>query len=281
MRKNQINGKLYFSLHKQGELYALSFFLCASRLFNHKTFTKKDFPKLMAGINRSDKTIYRLIDKCVNLGLISKDKDKYILRSNKDIQKEYGTKYCFSVHVPEDKIKVSLKEVYNFLQTIPMLSNINSQIIKVAKIKDMTYKKTCSQLNCNMPYKDIQAVKRWEKKGLSFSYSEVTTLSNKTGSKLSGVSKPTFIKLKQFIHRTGACCVNRRSMIHLENVSVAELFEMRDNFADFGIPSYAKYNFLHMYIYSDLASGFTIPNIKVRTTHLYSNYDTKKMVVAC
>jgi len=257
-----INGKLYNSCFEKGELRSLAFFVCLSDLFTHKVFTSNDIDLIADKLGKSKQTVYRLIDKCRKLGLISYDCAKYALMANYSIHTKFGGKYTFSCYVNRNVLDNGFIAVYNFLRTIPIISNIRNQVKRIKKKQDLTYKMAQSQKDTYLSYKDAKAVNNAKKQGFDFKFNPSTTLSILKGSEIANISKPTFCFLKRELVKSNICNIKRIYETVLENISFDKYIHIMSKgeaiFESMNIPCYAKYDNVKQAIYIDKASEFVL-----------------------
>lgn len=255
-----IQGKFLHAALNTGKHKEIALFLTCQMLFPHKKFDRSHL-KLISGVcKRNMPTIYELIRECVNWGIMKRVGDKkhtIELISNEEIQAKFGGKITASAYIHNKVIQSGLSATIVVLRTIPAISCIDSQEEGYKKSHNRISKSDARANNQLMTIKEHQQLVKAKLKG----YDKVTcdptpSLSNKKGSQICGVSKPTFIKYKYISEAMGVWCVNRRHLVLLETVSIDEWNFMRKDLEAYGLPAYARHNPFTQNVSRDLACEF-------------------------
>lgn len=241
MGKLYLNSKLYYKANREGWLQSLSYFCYLSSRYKNKRFNKTK-----TGLPKS--SLERHLKVLKEKELVTVQGNTVVIGSHKEIAKIYGGWEKLFLNVAAQK---DLKSIRNFLNSVPMISNLYFQQKKEKKKENFRIINT----RCN---KDVYVSKKDHKSLLNFIKknsldSSPIQLSIKRAKEVLSCSEKTAIKRKKLMEAQGIFTSKRNFEILFSNISKKDYYFCLNNDI---IPLYSKYNNLTNSIYLDKATTF-------------------------
>lgn len=264
-----LNRGLYNKAKEDRWLLDLSLFIWISYEYGHKFFTPDRIKEIAKKTKYSESSIRRKLDILAKNGLISKpnqeNNETYVVASNRKIWHKYGSHLEAHLYVSYSICKKGIHAIYDHLRLLPLISDLEKQLRKIAKNEHLISLKTRSQTaNKSITQKEVKRVQKAIDKGFDFNANCILTISNETIAEKLGVSVPTAIYLKKVLAKTKGYKVERRYKILLENVTYEEYSALRGGlWKDAGLPEYFLWDEKSKVIYCDTSSQFYLPKREV------------------
>lgn len=225
MKKLRVQGRFYFKAHQNGWLKSLSYFLYFTALFPHKRFKVAQLPK------HKQQTAYKHLKRLVREGVVTKDKDYYILASKSvlDVMFKNNIKGVSAIYMD---YTTNINEIHKFLLNIPLLSNFYAQ--KKARERKKHYCKLKQKVDLGypIPLKELKCLKRFLKKydndSTKTTPQPIYSSLEKT-MKLNNISKPTAVKCRRFLENKGICTFENTTIFFKKGSFEEYLFCQRYN----------------------------------------------------
>jgi len=254
----------------------ISFFYLVQMLFPNKRFSKAQIQKIAKACGYEPNEVYELIRECVKCGVMVRLNDnKHTIRliSNKELSIKFGGTEHTTCFVPLYILRRGLRATTIFVRNIPNLSCMDSQMKACEKKKNRLSK--LNDARDSKPQMVLGTVKNGElvytteehrlsrkfKPNGSFNNlpNATISLSNKKGAKVSGVSKPTFIKDKYYLETLGVWRVEPQYRTVQEGVSSDKWDSIKYELPKHGYVNHARYNRGAKSIFRDLPCKFILP----------------------